>query len=115
VSRLPNVENAIIEDRKLLDYLLSETHEDGKHKARAFLSMGFTRENFAILAAAVRILAASGETAEVEATEHGRRYRTEGEIEVPRGGKVRVRLLWIIDAGSDIPRLVSAYPAKREP
>lgn len=34
---LPNIENAYIDDRKLIDYCLSETHPVGKHKARCYV------------------------------------------------------------------------------
>lgn len=44
---LPNVENAYIDDRKLIDYCISEIHSIGKHKARVFMSaLNFSLENF---------------------------------------------------------------------
>jgi hypothetical protein len=36
---VPHSENAVVDIRKLRDYCLSPTHDDGKHKARLFLSI----------------------------------------------------------------------------
>lgn len=43
---IPNAENAVVDIRKLRDYCLSPEHDDGKHKARLFLSiLGMTADN----------------------------------------------------------------------
>jgi hypothetical protein len=34
----------------------------------------------------------------------------DGEIKTPTGVVVQLRTIWIIDAGEDIPRFVTAYP-----
>ena len=39
--QVPNLENAVIAEAKITQYLLSEIHEHGKHKAKYFLSLGF--------------------------------------------------------------------------
>jgi hypothetical protein len=41
---------------------------------------------------------------------HGRKYIIDGAIETPGGKTPLVRTVWIIDRGSDVPRLVTAYP-----
>jgi hypothetical protein len=38
--RLPNAEKAVIERRKLTEYLLSETHPAGRFKAQFFKNLG---------------------------------------------------------------------------
>ena len=43
--RLPNAEKAVIERRKLTEYLLSETHPTGRFKAQFFKKLGFKRAN----------------------------------------------------------------------
>jgi hypothetical protein len=43
--RLPNAERAVIERRKLSEYLLSETHPVGKFKAQFFKKLGFKQAN----------------------------------------------------------------------
>ena len=53
---LPNAENAFIDDRKLIDCCLSESHPVGKHKARVFISaLGFSVENYQDLKNAILI------------------------------------------------------------
>ncbi|WNN88294.1 DUF6883 domain-containing protein [Gloeocapsopsis dulcis] len=43
---IPNAENSIVDIRKLRGYCLNPEHDDGKHKARLFLSiLGMTAEN----------------------------------------------------------------------
>ncbi len=38
---LPNAERAVVSERKVVDYLLSETHPDGRGKARFFSGARF--------------------------------------------------------------------------
>jgi hypothetical protein len=43
---IPNAEKAVIDIRKLCDYCLNPEHNDGKHKARIFLStLGMTADH----------------------------------------------------------------------
>ncbi len=43
---IPNAENAVVDIRKLRDYCLNPEHDEGKHKARLFLSiLGITADN----------------------------------------------------------------------
>jgi hypothetical protein len=43
-------------------------------------------------------------------TVHGKKYIVDGAIETPSGKTPVVRTVWIVDEGSDVPRLVTAYP-----
>lgn len=40
--KLPNVGGAVVAQEKIIDYLLSDTHRDGRHKAVFFKRFGFT-------------------------------------------------------------------------
>jgi hypothetical protein len=43
---IPYAKNAVVDIRKLRDYCLNSKHDDGKHKARLFLSLlGMTADN----------------------------------------------------------------------
>lgn len=43
---IPNAENAVVDIRNLRDYCLNPQHDQGKHKARLFLSsLGMTADN----------------------------------------------------------------------
>lgn len=54
--------------------------------------------------------AADHELAKIEASPFGTRYIIEGRIITPDGRNPKVRSVWFISTGDDIPRLVSAYP-----
>jgi hypothetical protein len=42
--KLPNHEHAVVPRAKILDYLLSDSHRDGQHKAAFFKRFGFAAE-----------------------------------------------------------------------
>jgi hypothetical protein len=108
--RLPNAEKAYIPPRKLLDYLLSPSHPVGGSKARFFRSAGFDDANVSLLEQGMIEIARSEEVTETEQTTHGTKYAVEGMLQTPARGLKRIRTLWIIDAGGDSPRFVTAYP-----
>jgi len=72
--RLPNAHQAIIDPRKLADYLLSDTHPVGRIKARFFRSFGFRRDAPEELAAALLAHAAGHDASELQATLFGVKY-----------------------------------------
>jgi hypothetical protein len=45
-DRVPGAEDAVITDDKLLDYALNPIHDTGKHKARVFAAVGYTRDEY---------------------------------------------------------------------
>ena len=47
---------------------------------------------------------------EVIESPYGTKYILEGGVETPAGRIVQVRTVWIIDAGQDHSRFVTAYP-----
>ncbi len=111
-GKLPHLENATVAEAKITGYLLSETHEDGKQKAAFFTRFGFAIEEWQILADALRQHAAENEVVSTLETEHGTHYAIEGPLETPSGRTPQVRSVWALDTGSDIPRLITAYPAR---
>jgi len=42
----------------------------------------------------------------------GIKYIVDGRLSTPSGKKVTVRTVWIVDKGSENPRLVTAYPGE---
>lgn len=108
--KLPNADKAYIPPRKLLDYLLSLSHPVGGPKARFFRSAGFGDANVSTLEHGLIEIALSGEVTEVEQTSHGTKYAVEGALETPGKGPKVIRTVWIIEAGGDSPRFVTAYP-----
>ena len=108
--KLPNQENAYIPSHKLYGYLLSKTHSVGKWKAGFFHALGFDKTNVDILEQRLIAIAHSEDVKDVVSSAHGTKYVIEGSLQTPTGGLVLVRTVWIIDAGQDRPRFVTAYP-----
>ena len=107
--QLPNGDRAIIDDRKIVDYCLSEEHDDGKHKAHLFRELlGITLENAELLLDALSEAAATGEAVPGKLDHYGQRYVVDFPLEGP-GGAATVRSAWIVLSGDRFPRLVSCY------
>ncbi len=110
--KLPNHEQATVSQRKITDYLLSSTHRDGRSKATFFHRFGFSANAWDVFAAALRRHAADHAVVEIEDTPFGTSYTVEGTLTAPDGRTPRVRVVWFVERGETIPRLVTAYPAK---
>ena len=108
--KLPNAERATVDLGKITEYLLNAGHPENGGKARFFGDLGFTRENPAVLVNALRALAVSGDVVHHSDSRHGHKFVVDGAIEAPQGHHAIVRTIWIVDAGQDVPRLVTAYP-----
>ena len=110
---LPNVRHAEVAESKIVDYLLSATHPEGRDKANFFLRFGFSPNRWGEFADALKLLATSHEVTNTIATLSGLRYQVDGSPKNPNGRNPRIRTIWQIDTGSSIPRLITAYPARR--
>ena len=73
MSKLPHINAALIPQKKLVNYLLSETHDADRDKAKLLQPFGFTAEAWEILAQALRQHAAQHEIAKVEPSPFGTR------------------------------------------
>ena len=71
---------------------------------------GCRREDWPRLATAFRRLAECVEVCSNVDSSHGQKYIIDGPMETPSGKTPLVRTVWIVDAGQDTPRLVTAYP-----
>ncbi|MCC6499551.1 MAG: hypothetical protein IT313_04700 [Anaerolineales bacterium] len=109
---LPNKFKAQVALEKMIDYLLSETHAVGKPKAKYFRLYGFNDENANDLAQGLLAIAQNSPVAGSESSPFGTKYIVDGELESPNSVMIRVRTIWIIENGTDFPRLVTVYPAE---
>ena len=109
---LPHLERAILPKEKLTDYLLSDTHPDGAPKAEFFRRFGYGPDNWQELARSLLNHAAEHNIMKEETTPFGVRYVIEGPLTAADGRRPNLRAVWFIDTGTDIPRLVTAYPLK---
>lgn len=108
--RVPNAENAEVGQGKVCLYLLNLAHPVGGAKAKFFLLFGFQIGAWAVLADGLRSVVANNEVVEVRTTGYGNSYRVCGELLAPDGRRPRVVTIWQVDVGSEVPRLVTAYP-----
>ena len=101
---------AVVDEGKIVDYLLSTQHPAGRSKARFFAQFGFERESWNILADALKEHARINPVALVAATQFGVKYTIDGPIETPTGSRPNIRSIWIVEPGEPSPRLVTAHP-----
>lgn len=107
---IPSVERAVVDIRKLREYCLNSTHDEGKHKARLFAAaLGMTRDNAEDLRQALLQAVKTHEAKSGRRDGYGQRYIVDFMLEW-HGKQARIRSGWIIEHGSDTPRLTSCYP-----
>ena len=108
--KLPHGDRARVDQEKIVQYLLNPAHPDNGGKAAFFLALGYNVNNWRLLAAAFQSLAANSDISKKLESPHGSKYILDGMIDAPVGKSTVVRTIWAIDRGSEIPRLVTAYP-----
>lgn len=72
--KLPNAHLAIVDREKIVNYLLNPAHPDNGGKAKFFLGLGLTGEQWQVFAGAVRTLATSFPVMEYAESPHGIKY-----------------------------------------
>jgi hypothetical protein len=110
--KLPNIEQAVVAEAKITNYLLNKWHPRGKDKAAFFGSFGFSVAQWEVMAQALRAHAAENEIANALETPEGMHYTIEGKLQTPDGRNPLIRAVWAIDVGSETPRFITAYPLK---
>lgn len=113
MARIPNAENALIDDAKISEYLLNPDHPSNGGKADYFLRFGFSAGRTGTMAAALLQHARDGELDEVGQTPFGTEYAIEGPLRTPDGRNPLVRTVWLWRTGEPGPHLVTAYPSER--
>jgi hypothetical protein len=108
--KLPNADRAIVDEEKIVGYLLNRQHPDGAGKAKFYESLGFDVSLWQVLADALKDLVKHSPVRCHVDSVHGSKYIIEGPLHTPSGRTEVVRSVWIIDHGKTVPRLVTAYP-----
>jgi hypothetical protein len=107
---IPNAGRAVIDIRKLRDYCLDPTHDEGKHKARLFMAaLGMTSDDAEALRDALFQAVITHDAELGRRDEYGQRYAIDFVLEW-QGRRAMIRSGWIIEHDSDTPRLTSCYP-----
>lgn len=113
MDKLPNCHKAVVQDEKLIKYLLNYNHSEGWSKAVFFGKFGFFLENFEELKKALLVLACEGIVEQMlEKTPFGTRITIIGKLVTPDGRNPAIKTSWFIDADDEekIPRLITAVP-----
>jgi hypothetical protein len=108
--QIPNADRAVIEPAKLRDYLLSSTHPVGRFKAAFFLTLGYSAAAWTRLKDDLRSQHLSHDAIAVASTPYGQKYVIRATLVGPAGRSARVSSVWVVRAGEDFPRFVTAYP-----
>jgi len=107
---ISNAEDAVVDIHKLRNYCLNPEHSDGKHKARLFSSiLGMTADNAEELRQILLEVIQTHEAQLGRQDEFGQRYTLDFSIEW-QNRSATLRSGWIIEHGSEIPRLTTCYP-----
>jgi len=109
---MPNNTEAVVGANKIKDYLLNDTHEQGKSKAAFFKRFGFDENSPTIFEEALKTHAVEREIVNNNDSPFGTKYKLECDIETPDERNPCIVSVWIIENDTNEPRLITAYPAK---
>jgi len=112
---IPNHQRAVIPRDKLEGYALNPDHDPGKHKARVFkTALGFEQKDWEVLGQKILAeLPFHAVTFKGRQT-YGDRYEVTLQITGLNGQTKAVLTAWIIETGSDFPKLITTYVRKEE-
>jgi hypothetical protein len=111
--KLPDLERAFVRPEKITQYLLSENHPVGRHKAKFFSNFGFSLSSWRQLETALLNHARQHEVVQMEATPFGFSYAIDGPLPTPDGRAPQVRTVWFVETSQTAPYFVTAHPVKR--
>jgi hypothetical protein len=111
VPLLRNADRAIIAAEKMRDYLLDPENPQNDGKAEAFFRLGYSRDDWEVLARDLREQHLSLEARLDAETIYGDQYVIIGTLRGPAGSD-NIKSVWQFDPGSEVPRFVTAYPHK---
>ena len=109
---MPGSEILVVEPGKLAEYLLSPISPGGRYKAAFFRRFGYTIENIAEFAEALKEHGQTQQVAHIVDTQYGRPYNVDGALRTPDGRNPHVRTVWQVEPGSQSPRLITAFPSR---
>lgn len=108
--KLPNAQIAVIEPKKLSEYLLNTQHKRGGSKARLLYHFGYRAVDWERLASDIRQSHLEADLQATTQTAYGVRYEIHAPLHTPSGRMLMVRTIWQIDTDKYIPRLITLYP-----
>jgi len=106
--RLPNAARAIVEERRIREYLLNLNHATGGPKARFLIAHGFASDAWNLLQASLTIHGRANRITRSIDTAWGIRHTVECNCPTPDGRNPCIRTVWQME--DDAPRLLTAIP-----
>jgi hypothetical protein len=82
---LPHAAHAIVDEAKIGDYLLSDTHPVGRFKARVFRSLGYTVESWTRLRDDLLHHGQTGTVQRIESSAYGMKVVISATLKGPNG------------------------------
>lgn len=110
---IPYAGRAVVDIRELRHYCLNPAHDEGKHKARVFAAAGLTGADAEALREILLDVVRTHDAQVGYPDAYGQRYLADFWLEW-RGRRALIRSGWILEHGSDAPRLTSCYPVRVE-
>ena len=107
---LPHADHAIIDEAKICDVLLSDTHPVGRLKARVLRSLGYTVESWTGLRDDLLHHGQTGTVQRIEMSAYGMKVVISAPLKGYNGASRPFRTVWLIPDHSRQPRLVTAFP-----
>ena len=107
---LPNAPQATVDPSKVRDYLLSPTHPIGHFKAVVFNALGYSVENWPLLAHDLIELARTEPAVSGHPSPYGQKYEVSGKLAGPNGRSAKFTTVWLLKTDDPVPRFVTATP-----
>ena len=104
--------HAVVDDRKITEYLLSPGHPTGAAKAEFFRRFGFSLDHWTVLRDALIAHAQQHQVSAQQQTQFGVAFEVNGRLASPDGRNPWVRVVWLNRTGETAPRLATAIPSK---
>lgn len=108
--QIPNADQAIIAEDKLVTYLLNTAHRRGSSKAALLLAFGYDPAHWQRLADDLRRFHLPRDADNIRETDYGTRYEIRADLLTPSGRLLTVRSVWQIDIGATVPRFITLFP-----
>ncbi|WP_329018154.1 hypothetical protein OG271_14055 [Micromonospora rifamycinica] len=107
VEKKPRFENVEIDKRKISEYVMNAEHPDGQHKFRVINSAtGLTAGDADQIETQIRAGVRTGTPVAGKSDQYGQRWSVDVPVTGP-AGTMTVRTAWIVEPGSDQPRLTT--------
>lgn len=108
--RLPDCECALVEQKKVVEYLLNLAHPDGQSKAKFFLGRGFSVSQWQSMRDALAVQGSRNLVTKVTSHPWGSRYQVDCNCPTPDQMNPCIRTIWEVATVGACPRLLTAHP-----